>query len=344
MSKPPNEDNLQPDQSSWDQMADMLPQYNDPADRPLDHTDHRTSLESQQPQNHTAVPFSGTPQVFCPSTNNQTSGHFVDPVPSQDPPARPQATIPQSPVVANHQDALTQTSAPLQGPPPYATLRHYPAYPNLQNLSLAQLPYQISCIGQAKLQDFLGIAVVRHRDIYDMVETEYERVMKEAQQKLAEDASVLSFVKDHKQVHGILYQEFEDLPNLNKHETVQTAFITINQIISRIALRVRPTSNWRTKFNAFLTLSWIGQGIVVARGALPNAIRANMALDSTLVEAMDNVYATMGEAEIRLDGLRLMEPLVYLNRDRNLCFDGLDNILYHFRRILFEGVAQDELD
>ena len=340
----PNDDVLQRFPSPWNQVSDIPSQSNDLAGQPLDHTGHPTSSESQQRQRYPQVPSSATPQVSGPSTNIQTSGLFAHPTPSEDPLAIPQAAIPQSPVVANHQDALTQQSAPLQGPPPYATLGHYPAYPNLQNLSLAQLPYQISCIGQAKLQDFLGIAVVRHRDIYDMVETEYGRVMKEAQQKLAEDASVLSFVKDHKQVHGILYQEFEDLPNLKKHETVQTAFTTINQIISRIALRVRSTSNWRTKFNAFLTLSWIGQGIVVARGALPNAIRAHMALDSNLVEAMDNVYATMGEAEIRLDGLRLMEALVYLNRDRNLCFNGLDNILYGFRRILFEGVAPDELN
>lgn len=319
----------------------MSLQYNDLADRQLDHNDHH-----QQRQCHTEKPCSAASQVSCPSTNTQISGLFVHPVPSEDPSATaiPQAAIPQNPVVSNHHGSMTRTSAPLQGPPPYATLGRYPTYPNLQNLSLAQFPYYLSCIGQAKLQDFLGIAVVRHRDIYDMVASEFQRIAKEAHEKSVEDASVLSFTKDHTRVHGILYQEFEDLPNLKKHETVQTAFITINQIISRIALRVRPRSNWKTKFNAFLTLAWIGKGIVVAKGALPTAIRAHMALDSNLIQAMENVYATMGEADIRVDGLRLLEAVIDLNRDRQLCFAGLDNILYGFRRIMFEGVAVDELD
>jgi flagellar biosynthesis/type III secretory pathway protein FliH len=91
-----------------------------------------------------------------------------------------------------------------------------------------------------------------------MVETEYDRIAKQAQAQIYEDASVLSFVKEHKKVQNTLYQEYDDFPNSKKQEIVQVALCTTNQIILDISYRVRPTSNWRTKFNAFLTLIWIG--------------------------------------------------------------------------------------
>ncbi|CAD0089331.1 unnamed protein product [Aureobasidium vineae] len=146
---------------------------------------------------------------------------------------------------------------------------------------------------QATVRNNLAIAVVRHRDIHDMVETEYDRIQKEQQEKSNEDASVLSFVSEHTKVQKILYEEYDDFPNSKKQEIVYRALGNINQTIVGIPARVRPTSNWKTKFNAFLTLLWIGRGIVDSIGMLPNAIRAQMAFGSKLVEAIDDVYETM---------------------------------------------------
>ncbi|CAD0109052.1 unnamed protein product [Aureobasidium uvarum] len=164
-----------------------------------------------------------------------------------------------------------------------------------------------------------------------MVETDYDRIQKEEQEKSNEDASVLSFVSEHTKVQKILYEEYDDFTNSKKQEIVLRALGNINQTIVGIPARVRTTSNWKTKFNAFLTLLWIGRGIVDGIGMLPNAIRAQMAFDSKLVEAIDDVYETMSKTEILRDGARLFEALVDLNKDREHCFEGLDTIVEVFQ-------------
>jgi hypothetical protein len=94
------------------------------------------------------------------------------------------------------------------------------------------------------------------------------------------------------------------------------------------------TSNWKTKFNAFLTLVWIGRGIIDSRGKLPIAIRAQMALDSTFVRAIEKIYDTMNHTEIMDDGARLLEALIDLNNDRERCFEGLEKAVDNFRIVM----------
>jgi hypothetical protein len=167
-----------------------------------------------------------------------------------------------------------------------------------------------------------------------MVETEYGKIAKQAQKQIYEDASVLSFVKEYGKVQNILYQDYDDLPNSKKQEMVQAAVRAINQILLSICCRVRLTSNWKTKFNAFLTLIWIGRGIVNGLGMLPNAIRAHMALSSTFVHAIDYIYAIMYKVEILNDGARLAEALKELNDKCENCFEGLERIAEMLRDVL----------
>ncbi|THY98921.1 hypothetical protein D6C92_02603 [Aureobasidium pullulans] len=197
-------------------------------------------------------------------------------------------------------------------------------------------------IDDVKVRDVLAIAVVRHRDIHDMVQTEYERTAQEMQDQLNEDASVLSFSKEHTKVQNILYGEYDELVHWKKQETVHRAFGSINEIIMAIPCHVRPRSNWKTKFNAFLTLIWIGRGIVDGIGSLPNEIRNQMAIDSKLVDAMERVYATMSEEEILGDALRLIEALADLEKDRGRCFAGLDKLVDMFKEVMRQGRTGEE--
>ncbi|KAI5273492.1 hypothetical protein E4T47_03381 [Aureobasidium subglaciale] len=205
------------------------------------------------------------------------------------------------------------------------------------NVTLATLPRYISHIDDLKVRDLLAISVVRHKDIHDMVQYEYERTTLERQSQENEDASVLSFYKEHLEVQKILYGEYDDFVNPVKQEIVHRAFGSINETIMTIPSRVRPRSNWRTKFNAFLILVWIGRGIVDGIGILPNEIRIQMAVDSRLVEAIEHVYETMSEEEILDDGVRLMEALVDLNNDRGACFDGIDSVVKMFKEVMRQG-------
>lgn len=123
----------------------------------------------------------------------------------------------------NHLSALVQPTPhqPLHvGFPPYAMFGHQftnHVYPNPPaNVSLALLPNVISWVDDRTVRDYLAIAVVRHKDIHDMVEREYGRIVKEHQDRKNEDASVLSFVNEHTKVQRVLCQEYDDLPNSKK--------------------------------------------------------------------------------------------------------------------------------
>jgi hypothetical protein len=75
----------------------------------------------------------------------------------------------------------------------------YQAHSYPANVSITQVLHQISCIDEAKVREILATAVVRHQDIHDTVATEYEMVARTAQEQHYEDASVLSFTKEHLQ-------------------------------------------------------------------------------------------------------------------------------------------------
>lgn len=319
-------------------------------DYQLDHTGDHASLEDRPPYDYTDGSNPATSRLSFP-LSLQTTGVRVSGLASPlqalpDPPLVPQVAIPHNAPAPDYLHGFTQPLAPPQSPlSPSAMHGFYSREPYPAKVSLAQLPRYISYIDEATVREQLAVAVVRHRDIHDMVESEWERVTQEAQGKSVEDASVLSFTKEHAKVQMILYQEYEDLTNSRKQEIAQMAFITINQIISDIPPRVRPTSNWRTKFNAFLALVWIGRAIVDGLGMLPNAIRARMAIDSTLVKAIEEIYGTMSDTEISDDGTRLMEALLDLEIDRGHCFEGLEKIVYGFREVtrrlsVLEGLVE----
>jgi hypothetical protein len=321
---------------SSDQEPDLLPASLGSLKFEPDHI--HTSIEGRQQQN--------CADMSDPIANRLPSGSLCQSpqarisTPSSSPPSSPQQFQDplDDPPAPDELNDFAHSSANLEyRPPPCVTPRHYPIHSYPANVSLTQLPYRISCIPQTKVCEYLAIAVVRHRDIHDMVEIEYDRITKQAQIQSYEDASVLSFVKEYGAVQKILYQDYDDFPTSKKQEMVRLALCAISQIIFGISSRVRPTSNWKTKFNAFLTLIWIGGGIVNGMGMLPNAIRAHMVIDSALVQAIGYMYATMNTAEIMHDGARLVEALTDLSDDREDCFEGLERIVGMFREVLAQG-------
>ncbi|KAK6007852.1 hypothetical protein QM012_004666 [Aureobasidium pullulans] len=338
------------------------------SDYKTDHPDHpgcHTSLDDQQYQYDTDTSQPVKSRFFCHSSQQPThaqssdlwfqtshlpteappSGFASSPELAEDVPATPQASASNTHQAPHHNVwAFAQPSPnqPLQGSfPPYTMLGHQPTghvYTNPpKNVPFALLPRFISWIDEATVRDYLAIAVVRHRDIHDMVEKEYERIARERQDRINEDASVLSFIKEHTKVQKILYEEYDDFPNHMRQAIIHRAVSSINQTIMSIPLKVRASSNWKTKFNAFLTLVWIGRGIVNGIGMLPDAIKAQMAVDSKLVEAVRHVCATMSEPEILDDGARLLEALVDLNTDRGHCFEGLEIVVNSFEKVIKQG-------
>ena len=84
------------------------------------------------------------------------------------------------------------------------------------DVPIARLPDLISCIDGVKVRYYLAIAVVRHKDISDMVAGEYKRMVKRKQYQDAEDASVLSFVKGHTAVQKLLYGKYDGFADHRK--------------------------------------------------------------------------------------------------------------------------------
>ncbi|KAG9515590.1 hypothetical protein KCV07_g7366, partial [Aureobasidium melanogenum] len=170
------------------------------------HPGHRTSAEYQQHHYH-----ADTSDPFHHLANAQPSGLASLPESSKDVPVMPQ--VPASYALQappNHLSALVQPTPhqPLHvGFPPCAMFGHRSTnhvYPNPPaNVSLALLPNVISWADDRTVRDYLAIAVVRHKDIHDMVEREYGRIVKEHQDRKNEDASVLSFVNEH--TKGLVY-------------------------------------------------------------------------------------------------------------------------------------------
>lgn len=281
------------------------------------------------------------------STDAQPSGLASPSEPSEDVPIVPQvsaSSTPQPPPSRSWTFAQPSPSQPLPVCfPPYAILGHQTTnhvYTNPPtNVPLTLLPHFISWIDEAKVREYLAIAVVRHKDIHDMVEREYERIAKERQDRINEDASVLSFVKEHIKVQQILYEEYDDFPISMRSAIFHQALGSINQTIMAIPPHVRPSSNWKTKFNALLTLIWIGRGIVDGIGMLPNAIKSQMAVDSQLVAAIRHVSMTMSEPEILDDGARLLEALIDLDTDRENCFEGLEKVVQTFQEVMRQGTV-----
>ncbi|KAH0157838.1 hypothetical protein KCU67_g7754, partial [Aureobasidium melanogenum] len=123
--------------------------------------------------------------------DTQPSGLASLPEPSKDVPIMPQ--VPASYALQappNHLSAYVQPTPnqPLHvGFPPYAMFGHQSTnhvYPNPPaNISLARLPNVISWVDERTVRDYLAIAVVRHKDIHDMVEREYGRIVKEHQDR-----------------------------------------------------------------------------------------------------------------------------------------------------------------
>ncbi|KAG9900908.1 hypothetical protein KCU98_g9113, partial [Aureobasidium melanogenum] len=330
------------------------------------HPDYHTSAEYQQHQYRTDTSESGRNRIWSdPSqqlTDAQPSGlwshnsrQYADAQPSgiASSPPEPLEDVPVMPQVPasyaaqappNRLLAFVQPSPhrPLHVSfPPSAMLGHQSTnhvYSNPPaNVSLALLPNIISWIDGGTLRDYLAIAAVRHKDIHDMVEREYKRIEKEHQDRKNEDASVFSFVNEHTKVQKVLCQEYDDLPNSKEQETVHRTLGTIKLTIMAIPPRVRLGSNWKTKFNAFLTLIWIGRAIADCNGMLPHAIRAQMGNGSELVEALGHVYAMMSEAEILNDGARLLETLLELGNRREHCFEGLEDIVDMFQKVMRQG-------
>ncbi|THW04199.1 hypothetical protein D6D26_02926 [Aureobasidium pullulans] len=327
-----------------------------PTRRSPSYPSYRTA---QDHQSNPPLPLAGiatgpTPEVSPRQASHQPTAtqepDFVSPsqhMPTYSSVLQAPNTCAQHPLSCQWNQAYPGFGQPLRDCfPPYVQHLYYPT-DRIQPMpptpmSLKCMTRYIALIDDVKVRDVLAIAVVRHRDIHDMVHTEYERTAQEMQDQLNEDASVLSFSKEHTKVQNILYGEYDELVHWRKQETVHRAFGSINEIIMAIPCHVRPRSNWKTKFNAFLTLIWIGRGIVDGIGSLPNEIRNQMAIDSKLVDAMERVYATMSEEEILGDALRLIEALADLEKDRGRCFAGLDKLVDMFKEVMRQGRTGEE--
>ncbi|KAG9681958.1 hypothetical protein KCU95_g354, partial [Aureobasidium melanogenum] len=318
------------------------------------HPGSHPPAEHQQNQSHTHASESGRsrtrpgPSHQLPDaqpTDDRPPGLAFPPEPSKDVPVTRQVLASYAPEAPAHQlSAFVQpVSHQLRHDlsPPYAIPGHQltnHAYSNPPtNVFPALLPSLISWIDQDTVRNYLTIAAVHHRDIRDMVEREYERIVEEHEARNKEDADILSFAQERIRVQKTLGQEYETLPDPMKWEILDQALDTINRNIMAIPPLVRPESNWKTKFNAFLNLVWIGSAIVDGDGMLPAVIRSQMVDGSELVKALYHVCAMMSEAEVSNDGTHLLENLLGLESIRGHWFQGLERIVDMFRKIMQQG-------
>jgi hypothetical protein len=163
-------------------------------------------LAGQQQQDYTEMSDFFSPQFPYQSTGSQTSGFASPPEPSQGPPLVPPTVMPLNTPAPDdlygspHPLVPSQTRfPPFEMPRSSPVAARYQAHSYPANVSITQVLHQISCIDEAKVREILATAVVRHQDIHDTVATEYEMVARTAQEQHYEDASVLSFTKEHLQ-------------------------------------------------------------------------------------------------------------------------------------------------
>lgn len=338
----------------YDQTQDATATSEDASEYQPGHHGHHTSVEHQQHQCHTdksepvrsrgrsgsshqlpdAQPTGLWPHNSRQPMDARPSGLGFPPEPSKDVPVMRQVPASYAPEAPPKQPSAVVQPNPHQS-------NHVHLNPPT-NVFPALLPSLISWIDQDTVRNYLTIAAIRHRDIRDMVEREYERIVEEHQARKKEDAGILSFAQERIRVQKTLDQEYDNLPNPLKWKMLNQALDTINRNIMAIPPLVRPGSNWKTKFNAFLDLIWIGSAIADGDGVLPGAIRAQMVNGSELVKALDHVYAMTSEAEILNDGTHLLENLLGLENSRGYCFQGLERILDMFQKVMRQGRGDQE--
>jgi hypothetical protein len=147
----------------------------------------------------------------------------------------------------------------------------------------------------------------------------------------SDEDEVLSFDDSKDDVSYILFVEYADLRDSQQVDITRDAVDDIENVIQRIADAVRPNSHYVTKNRAMCALRNIGMMVAEADGFLGNKVKNHMAYDSVLIKAFRSLYNSMTETERKNISLDYMEDLERLDKERDICFEGFDDIVKLFR-------------
>ncbi|KAH0158136.1 hypothetical protein KCU67_g7633, partial [Aureobasidium melanogenum] len=261
-------------------------------------------------------------------------------------------------------DSAQQKGPPLElascpEPPPD---RSAPAYARLRDADiLSYISHAVAKLDKVKVLEILATAAMRHDD--DRLDFESAlreenatraaapatRVTQNTQEIFSEDeydggddeaevvendletTDILTFTNNVRRVHYVLNTRYAGLRDSQQSYITLEAATKIEDQMQNISDQVVPHSLYDTKRNAISQLCKIGMMVVEANGYLGSEIQDHMVYNSVLVKSMQAVHDIMIRMEIELIYKDCSKYFEGLDKKRDVCFEGFDEIVALFR-------------
>lgn len=147
-----------------------------------------------------------------------------------------------------------------------------------------------------------------------------------------ETTDILTFTENVRRVHYVLNTRYAGLRDSQQSYITLEAATKIEDQMQNISDQVVPHSLYDTKRNAISQLCKIGMMVVEANGYLGSEIQDHMVYNSVLVKSMQAVHDIMIRIEVELIYKDCSKYFEGLDRKRDICFEGFDEIVALFRR------------
>lgn len=146
-----------------------------------------------------------------------------------------------------------------------------------------------------------------------------------------ETTDILTFTENVRRVHYVLNTRYAGLRDSQQSYITLEAATKIEDQMQNISDQVVPHSLYDTKRNAISQLCKIGMMVVEANGYLGSEIQDHMVYNSVLVKSMQAVHDIMIRMEMELIYKDCSKYFEGLDKKRDICFEGFDEIVALFR-------------
>jgi hypothetical protein len=236
-------------------------------------------------------------------------------------------------VLFGHLIAISKENVPRMAPPAHVTQYPQPRY------SQTQYPPRYSQVQQPQLQEYppqhpppYGRQPGCDRRPYKR-DGDYESEESDEDEESDDesDTAVLGFEARANRVSYILYTKHSHLRDSQQAHITWDAAHGIIQHIQKIADVTRPDSPYVTKDNAMYAYHKIGMTVAEADGYLGNEVKNHLASDPVFVQALQSLYDGMTAVERERISHDHLDDLEQLDKSRDFCFEGFDDIVKQFR-------------
>lgn len=142
----------------------------------------------------------------------------------------------------------------------------------------------------------------------------------------------MSFEARTRRVYYVLHAKYAHLRDSQQVHITYDAAHSIIQQVQEIADAVRPDSPYTTKDQAICAPHRIGMMVAEADGYMGNRVKNHLACDPVFVEALQSLYDGMTDVERERISHDHLDDLEQLDKSRDFCFEGFDDIVKQFRK------------